>query len=346
MPLYELDERRLVSVPRTTYGALGLLERKDLQQFLRADFAVIAEDVLIVAEEFGEWEDARRRIDLLGVDRVGRLVVIELKRTEDGGHLELQALRYAAMVSTMTFGQLADTYQRYLDIMQPAVSEDAAELLAAWLEPEDAVLSRDVRIILVSAGFDREITTTVLWLNDVHGMDITCIRLVPYFQPGRPPLVDVQQVIPLPEAAEYQVKIRHREAVIRAGASSGKDYTKYVIITPDGRSPALSKRAAMLAMVQAVHAAGVTLDSIREALTPAKFQFVPGILSGAALAAAWQKDWGRSPERYFASNPFHGADKTYLLTAQWGRQTEERLTALAALTPEVDFEVADSSSHA
>lgn len=155
----------------------------------------------------------------------------------------------------------------------------------------------------------------------------------------------MQQVIPLPEAAEYQVKIRHREAVIREVASSSKDYTKCIVITPDGRSAALSKRAAMLAMVQAVHRAGVQLDSIRDALTPSKFQVVSGILSGDALASAWQKDWGRSPERYFAANPFHGDGKTYLLTAQWGRQTEERLAALAALTPTVDFEAADSFGH-
>lgn len=344
MPLYELDERRLTSVPTTTYAALGLLERKDLQQFLKADIGVIAGNVLIVAEEFGEWEDARRRIDLLGVDRLGRLVVIELKRTEDGGHVELQALRYAAMVSTMTFDQLASTYQRHLDVTQPEADEDASEKLAEWLDSEDAVLSRDVRIILVAAGFTREITTTVLWLNDVHGMDITCIRLVPYAQPGRPPLIDVQQVIPLPEAAEYQVKIRHREAVIRAVASSGKDYTKYIVITPSGRSDPLSKRAAVLTMVQAVHGAGVSLDLIREALTPSKFQFVPGTLSGAALAAAWQETWGRSPDRYFAMNPFHGEDRTYLLTAQWGRQTEARLIALAALTPKVEFEAVEPTT--
>jgi hypothetical protein len=56
----------------------------------------------VIAEEFSEWEDSRRRIDLLGGDRDGNLVVIELKRTEDGGHMELQAIRYAAMVSALT----------------------------------------------------------------------------------------------------------------------------------------------------------------------------------------------------------------------------------------------------
>jgi hypothetical protein len=37
------------------------------------------------------------------------LEVTALKRTEDGGHMELQALRHAAMVSTMTFDQLVET---------------------------------------------------------------------------------------------------------------------------------------------------------------------------------------------------------------------------------------------
>ena len=46
----------------------------------------IAPETLVISEEFGEWEDSRRRIDLLGLDKDARLVVIELKRTEDGGH--------------------------------------------------------------------------------------------------------------------------------------------------------------------------------------------------------------------------------------------------------------------
>jgi RecB family endonuclease NucS len=44
----------------------------------------------LVAAEFGDWEDSRRRIDLLAIDKAANLVVIELKRTEDGGHMELE----------------------------------------------------------------------------------------------------------------------------------------------------------------------------------------------------------------------------------------------------------------
>lgn len=58
---------------------------------------------MVLAEEFGDWEESRRRIDILCLDSDARLIVVELKRTEDGGHMELQALRYASMVSRMTF---------------------------------------------------------------------------------------------------------------------------------------------------------------------------------------------------------------------------------------------------
>jgi hypothetical protein len=66
-----------------------------------------------------------------------------------------------------------------------------------------------VRIALASAEFSKELTTAVMWLND-HGLDIRCVRMRPYDDNGRL-LVDVQQVIPLPEAAAYQVQVREKE---------------------------------------------------------------------------------------------------------------------------------------
>jgi len=55
---------------------------------------VISPDTLVIAEEFSEWTEGARRIDLLGIDKQANLVVVELKRDETGAHMELQALRY------------------------------------------------------------------------------------------------------------------------------------------------------------------------------------------------------------------------------------------------------------
>jgi hypothetical protein len=48
-----------------------------------------------------------------------------------------------------------------------------------------------------------------MWLNE-KGLDIRCVRLKPYNLDGRT-LVDVQQIIPLPEANEYQIQFREKK---------------------------------------------------------------------------------------------------------------------------------------
>src|SRR5262245_22263509 len=114
MPIFEVTQDRLIELPLTAFSSHGLRERGDLQRLLRDQVEIIAPHVVVGSEEFRGWEDSRRRIDLLGIDRDANLVVIELKRTEDGGHMELQAIRYAAMISKMTFDKVADVFQEHL----------------------------------------------------------------------------------------------------------------------------------------------------------------------------------------------------------------------------------------
>src|SRR5262245_18525033 len=105
MPLFELSSTAIRGLERVDFSAVGLLERSDLQRLLRDHIDVIAPDTLVISEEFSSWDRSDRRIDLLGVDRQARLVVVELKRTTDDNQADLQALRYASMVSKMTFDE-------------------------------------------------------------------------------------------------------------------------------------------------------------------------------------------------------------------------------------------------
>ena len=114
MPIYEFAQTGISRLDETTFNVAGMQERRDLQRLLRDHVEVIAPETLVISEEFGDWDDSRRRIDLLAIDKSANLVVIELKRTEDGGHMVLQSIRYASMVSTMTFDQARNAFGRYL----------------------------------------------------------------------------------------------------------------------------------------------------------------------------------------------------------------------------------------
>ncbi len=83
MAIYELTQDNFTEITPTLFSTVGIKERADLQRLLRDQIQVISSETLIIAEEFGEWNESKRRIDLLGIDRNANLVVIELKRTEE-----------------------------------------------------------------------------------------------------------------------------------------------------------------------------------------------------------------------------------------------------------------------
>lgn len=92
MALYEIQPNQLLRVAETSFAVEQLKERQDLQRLLRDRVDIICPDAMILAEEFSGWDQSSRRIDLLALDKDANLVVIELKRTDDGGHMELQVM--------------------------------------------------------------------------------------------------------------------------------------------------------------------------------------------------------------------------------------------------------------
>lgn len=340
MPLFEITESGIERHLPAGFAGLGLRERQDLQRLLRDRIEVLADDLLVISEEFGNWEDARRRIDLLAIDQEGHLVVIELKRTEDGGHMDLQALRYASMVSSMTFENVVAAYGAYLSRVRPEEDGDPRASLLSFLSREDEEeidISEDVRIVLVSADFGREITTAVLWLNRFEGMDIRCVRLVPYSL-GERVLLDIQQIVPLPEAADYQVRVRRKAQERERARSDGRDFTRFHIVVDGEALPDENKRNAIRVMVTHLIERGCSAERIGEILGRPRFRSIPGeVTEPEAMIGPLQADYPESrfdPRRWYLDHPFHQAGQTWVLSKMWGKVTAEMLQALAEAFPE------------
>lgn len=230
MTIYILKDKQLLSIQSTNFVAESIFERDDLQQAFKNNIDIIAPNCMVIAEEFSEWQGSRKRIDLLAIDKQANLVVIELKRTETGDHMELQALRYASMISTMTFEDTIRVFQTYKQKNGYAnySLEDAQCEIEDFVDIDitESGFAEDIKTILVSQDFSVELTTSVLWLNE-RNLDIICMKIKPYNDNGKI-LVDIQQIIPLPEAANYQVKVKRKlEEKRDIRKDSLRDYTKY-----------------------------------------------------------------------------------------------------------------------
>jgi len=337
--LYEIAESGLARHEQASLADLGLREREDLQRLIRDEIGVLADDLLVVAEEFGQWEDAKRRIDLLAVDKTGCLVVIELKR-DDGAHMDLQAVRYAAMVSSMDFNDVVNAYEAHLAKTAPETTFDARAELTSFIDmgegDEEPTISTEVRIVLVSADFGRELTTAVLWLNRFEGMDIRCVQLVPYRVDDRV-LLDIRQVVPLPEAADYQVRVRRKEQQQERVRTQNRDMTRYHVIVDGIELAATVKRKTMLVMVTNLIERGVPASAIGEVIGR-RFRSIQGEYDdpSPAFLRGYPKEYGRKfdPVWWYTDRPFLQDGRTWLLDKGWGVNTEPALTALVGRFPD------------
>jgi hypothetical protein len=319
MPIFEFGADRIHPLQPTKFADEGIWERRDIQRLLRDQIDVIAPDVFVLAEEYGEWEGSRNRIDLLALDKDANLVVIELKRTEDGGQMDLQAIRYAAMISKMTFGQAEAALAKLRGVDLESARRDILDFLG-WAAPREEEFGKDVRIMLTSAEFSKELTSSVLWLNE-RGLDIRCVRLRPYSLEGRI-LVDVQQVLPLPEASDYQVQVRKKQQKEREEREGARNHDLFDL-TVAGRTPRrLNKRRAILAVCKALCDGGVDPADVARTLNFPKLWFdVDGTLDSEAFVDA-AEETGRqfSAVRWFFANDelVHAGGRTYALSNQWG----------------------------
>jgi len=346
MPIFELTENELRKIEETSFSAVGTRERADLQRILQNQIEIIAPNILVIAEEFDDWDDSHRRIDLLGVDKDANLVVFELKRTESGGHMELQALRYAAMVSTMTFDKAVEVYSDYLK--KKSGDDDAQKNLLdflSWETKDDDLFNQDVRVILVSAEFSMEITTTVLWLND-YGLDIRCIRIKPY-KDGKRTLVDIKQVIPLPEAGDYTINIGKKNRQERMSRNAAKDTTKFDVEIFGKKYVRQARRNAIFFVVKSLCDSGVAPEKISEIIywKQLYLQIDENVNADDFIRAATLQREANGKlfqkRRWFCEENelIHFEEKTYAFTNRWGSKWGSAMNLLKNAFPEarMDF---------
>ncbi|MFQ6756777.1 DUF4268 domain-containing protein [Cereibacter sphaeroides] len=211
------SQNRLSRLVQKRFSDLNLRERDHLQEWLANQSDALGEELLIIQKEFDGFDETRERLDLLALDKDGNLVVIENKLDDSGRDVTWQALKYTAYVSSLNKTQIVDIYQQYLDRFRGGGS--AVTRLCDFMEAEDLgeiVLNpgNDQRMIFIAANFRREVTATVLWLLS-RGVRAQCFKVTP-FMLGDELIIDIQQIIPTPEAADFMIGMSTKDSEEKA----------------------------------------------------------------------------------------------------------------------------------
>ncbi|PLX67090.1 MAG: hypothetical protein C0603_10540 [Denitrovibrio sp.] len=161
-------------------------------------------------------------------------------------------------------------------------------------------------------------------MND-KGLDIKCFKLIPY-RLNEEVIIDVQQMIPLPEAKDYQNKIKEQKEERRETRESSRDYTRYTCDNIKG----LTKRGLVFVVWTEYlkSNSNITMDKLESAF-PKDIRGKLFVTKEHALDQ--QKRNNRNINRYFLESEavVEIDEQEYVISNQWGKDNISRFIECA-----------------
>ena len=193
---------------------------------------ILGDDVMIVAVEYDGWVVGagaqRDRLDVLGLDADGRLVVAELKRGPAPDTVDMQAIKYAAMASQFNVKTLAGAYASYRTKRGTAMStEAAAEELSTHAPGMTDESLANPRVAVIAQSFPPSVISSVVWLAN-RGVTLSLTRFQPYQLDDARVVVTFSRLFPSPYSrglnrrAWYTVGRRPKRAAARRRVDDGR----------------------------------------------------------------------------------------------------------------------------
>lgn len=117
-------------------------------------------------------------IDLLGIDKNGNTVVIELKRDKTPRETIAQLLEYASFIENLDYSQLNEIYRDYSG--EEISLEDYHRAYFQNETDEKVSFNKSTKLVIVAQEISKEIRQTALFLRK-KGIDIYCMEFK-YFE--------------------------------------------------------------------------------------------------------------------------------------------------------------------
>lgn len=142
---------------------------RELEAWIESNPGILGPDIVVVGRQVPSKSGP---IDLLGIDRAGNVVIVELKRDKIHRDALAQAIDYASDVSEWDVEKISDICLEY---SRRSLEETLTE--AFELDIENVNINNTQRILLVGFSIESALERMIEWLSDNFNVNINAIAL-------------------------------------------------------------------------------------------------------------------------------------------------------------------------
>jgi len=154
----------------TTMSETGRKETEDLEKWIRSNSLILGQDILIIGEQVPTKSG---RIDFLGIDKSGNLIIIELKRDMLPRDVLVQAIDYASDISSWDVDKISEVCTKYTNQgLEDYLNENLEDM-----DLEDLMINKSQRILLVGFSVEESLQRMIEWLSNNYDVSINAVIL-------------------------------------------------------------------------------------------------------------------------------------------------------------------------
>lgn len=166
---WQIVDGKLQSI-ETTLKNEGRKEPYDLEPWIASNPAIIGNDICIIGRQVISKSGP---IDLLGMDKSGDTVIVEMKRDELPRESIAQAIDYASDVADWSVERLSEVCSEYTKKTLEEVFDEAFP----DVDLESVNINNTQRIVLIGFSIGSSLERMTEWLSDTYGVNINAIVL-------------------------------------------------------------------------------------------------------------------------------------------------------------------------
>ena len=156
-------------------------------------------------------EDTTIFPDLLGIDKDGNIIVVELKRGKAPREVVAQLLEYAAWVHELSDESIHEFAEDYFSRQTNLNGKKLKDVFIETFEADDLpVLNQRQRLFVVAEDIPPPVSRVCRFLRMSHGFDVNCIEFSVYKTESGEVLVSSESIVGLEEVISSKKTISNR----------------------------------------------------------------------------------------------------------------------------------------